>query len=104
VPTISIQRIRDWIAAHRTADDYAFTSMDVALGIGGPPAEVFLLCEGGVLNNSLAAVTVGLARFYTNTVIGFDLGPRRTKDLIDRGVAGRGAEGLEWTLPRKAAA
>lgn len=76
--------------------------MDIALGIGGPPAEVFLLCEGGTMGGALAAVTCGLTRFYTNTVIGFDLG-MRTKDLIERGVAGRGAEGLEWTL-RKAVA
>lgn len=98
MPTISIQRIRDWIAAHRTADDYAFTSTDVALGIGGPPAEVFLICEGGVLSGMLAAVTKDQTRFYTSTTVGFDLGPRRTKELIDHGVAGRGTEGLEWTL------
>lgn len=103
MPTISIQRIRDWIAAHRTADDYAFTSMDIALSIGGPPAEVFLLCEGGVLSNALAAVTKDLTRFYTNTTVGFDLGLRRTKELIERGVAAHGAEGLAWTLKRAVA-
>lgn len=98
MPTISIQRIRDWVAAHRTADDYAFTSMDIALGIGGPPAEVFLICEGGTLGGALAAVTCGLRRFYTSPTVGFDLGPHRTKELIERGVAARGADGLEWTL------
>jgi len=103
LPTISIQRIRDWIAAHRTADDYAFASTDIALGIGGPPAEVFLICEGGTLGGALAAVTCGLKRFYTNTTVGFDLGPQRTRELVERGVAARGAEGLEWTLKEVAA-
>ncbi len=103
MPTISIQRIVDWIAAHRTADDYAFTSMDVALGIGGPPAEVSMLCEGGVASGMLAAVTVGLTRFYTNVPVGFDLGPRRTEDLVGRRVAARGHQGLEWTAPRRTA-
>ena len=103
MPTLSIQRIRDWIAARRTVDDYAFTAQDIASGVGAPLPDVFAICEGGTMGGALAAVTRIPTRYYTCPSVGFDLGARRTKDLIDAGAARRGADGVEWTAPKAAA-
>lgn len=101
MPAVSVERIRDWIFNHRTPSDYAFTSIDVALGIGGPPPEVALLCGNAVHAGMLACVTVGEQTYYTHPTVGFadKITPKRLKTLEELGKIRRVKDAYEWTMP-----
>jgi hypothetical protein len=106
VPTVSIERIRDWLASHRTAEDYAFSAIDIALGIGCGPAEVFVLCNSAADAGMLASVFVGTSRFFTHPLVGMEdkVGQKRMRTLLEIGRVIQVANRYEWAPPKRAEA
>lgn len=104
MPTVSIERIRDWLASHRTAEDYAFSAIDIALGIGGGPAEVAMLCANAADSGMVASVYVGTSRFFTHPLVGMEdkIGQKRMKALLEIGRVVQVAGRYEWAPPKRA--
>lgn len=102
MPAVSIERIRDWLARNRTSEAYAFSAIDVALGTGAPPAEIFMLCNSAADSGMLASVFVGESRFFTHPLVGMEekIGAKRMRMLEEVGKARRAGDHFEWSNPK----
>jgi len=100
MPSVSIERISDWLYKNRTEESYAFKAYDIAIGVGGLPGEVYLLCENAANTGKLGSVYKDNVRYYTHISIGFDIGKKNLKELESQSKITKINDHFEW-LPQK---
>ena len=98
----SIERILDWLSKNRNETVYAFRSIDIALSIGAPPADIDMLCNSAADGGMIASVFVGNDRYFTHPTVGLEqqVGKKRLKVLEERTRVVRIGDHWEWTPPQ----
>ena len=100
--SVSIERILDWLSKNRNETVYAFRSIDIALSLGAPPADIDMLCNGAADGGMIASVYVGNDRYFTHPTVGLEqqIGKRQMKELEERTRIMRIGDRWEWILPK----
>ena len=99
----SIERVLDWLSKNRNEEAYAFRSIDIALSLGAPPAEVDILCNRAADGGMIASVFIGTTRYFTHSTVGLEqqVGKKRLKELEERTRVVKIGDHWEWTPPEQ---
>lgn len=81
-----ITRIGAWLRKRRTAEHYAFTVLEIAAGMGIPPAVVAGACHMALRTHELAFVMTDRQVYYTDQEVGFpaEAGKARLREMQKR--------------------